>query len=339
MSQSFSARFFDGQSSRPHDVVATVDADRLQLHGPAIDRTFALASTRVSQRLDHAPRLLTFTDGSYCEVVDQGVLDEVLAATGFSGSLVGRLQGSWRYALGASLAAVAVIAIGYLCVLPWAARIAAGQVPADIEEKIGRDSVEWIDKHLFEPSHLPETDQARITQAFARIVPQDRRKYRIEFRRSHIGPNALAFPGGIIVLTDELVALAPNDDAVLGVLAHELGHIEHRHFLRRLITSTVTGAVATLLAGDASGIAAAIPATLADLSYSRDMEREADEYAIERLHAAGLPLAPLADLLEKLEAVQAERAKGGGGRGVSMDGYLSTHPATEERIRKLREGT
>src|SRR5262249_21469623 len=161
----------------------------------------------------------------------------------------------------------------------------------------------------------------------------DARTYRIEFRRSRIGPNALAFPGGVIVMTDELVALAPSDEAVLGVLAHELGHLEGRHLLRRLITSTVTGAVTTLLTGDAGGIATARPAALADLSSSRDMEREADEYAIERLHEAGLPLAPLADLLEKMEAERAERTKSATKGSVRLEGYLSTHPDTAERVR------
>ena len=80
----------------------------------------------------------------------------------------------------------------------------------------------------------------------------------------------------------------------------------------------------------------ALPAALADLSYSRDMEREADDYAIERMHDAGLPLAPLADLLEKMEAAHAERTKSGGKGGARLEGYLSTHPDTAERVRKLR---
>lgn len=336
MDSSFAARYFDGQSSRPHDVTASVDGDRIVLRGATIERAFALGEARVSERLQHAPRLITFADGSYCEVVDHQSLDAVLAATGFRDSLVVRLQRRWRYALGALAATIGAIAVGYLYVLPWAARIAADQIPPEVEAHIGRDAVEWIDKRFFEPTRLPEDQRKHIAQRFAEVAPQDAREYRIEFRKSRIGPNALAFPGGVIVLTDELVLLAQSDEAVLGVLAHELGHIERRHLLRRLITSTVTGAVATLLAGDASGIATALPATLADLSYSRDMEREADDYAIERLHAVGLPLAPLADLLEKMEAAHAERVKSGGGSSVRLEGYLSTHPDTAERARKLR---
>ncbi len=336
MNGSFAAKYFDGQSSRSFDVTVGVGDGRIVLRSATIERTFDLSGTRVSERLDHAPRLITFADGSYCEVTDQNALDAVLAATGFRDSLVVRIQRRWRYVLGAGVATIATIAVGYLYVLPWVARIAAEQVPADIEARIGRDAVELVDKKLFGPTRLPLERQKEIVQKFAAIAPSDAREYRIEFRRSRIGPNALAFPGGKIVLTDELVALAPGDEAVLGVLAHELGHLQRRHLLRRLITSTVTGAVATLLVGDASGIATALPATLADLSYSRDMEREADDYAIERLHDAGLPVAPLADLLEKMEAAHEERIKASGGSGVRLEGYLSTHPDTAERARKLR---
>jgi Zn-dependent protease with chaperone function len=332
---SFGAKYFDGQSSRPHDVTASVDGASIELRGATIERTFVIREARVSERLAHAPRLITFGDGSYCEVADHEALDAALAATGFRDSLVVKWQSRWRYAVVALVATVGVLALGYLYVLPWGARIVADQIPLELEAGIGREAVAWMERNMFAPTQLPEDRRAAIVERFAQIAPEDAREYRIEFRRSRIGPNALAFPGGLIVMTDELVALAPGDDAVLGVLAHELGHMQNRHLLRRLITSTVTGAVATLLAGDASGIATALPATLADLSYSRDMEREADDYAIERMRAAGLSVAPLADLLEKMEGVRA-RSKAGG-EGARLEGYLSTHPDTAERVRKLRK--
>ncbi len=90
------------------------------------------------------------------------------------------------------------------------------------------------------------------------IAPQDGRDYAIRFRASKIGPNALALPGGVIYVTDELVELAPDDDAVIGVLAHELGHIEQRHLMRRLFASAAVGAAAAVLFGDVSTVLAAL---------------------------------------------------------------------------------
>lgn len=57
-----------------------------------------------------------------------------------------------------------------------------------------------------------------------------------------IGANAFALPDGTLVVTDELVELAgDNDDEVLAVLAHELGHIHERHGLRLLRTQGLSG--------------------------------------------------------------------------------------------------
>ncbi len=57
----------------------------------------------------------------------------------------------------------------------------------------------------------------------------------VEFRASPIiGANAFALPGGIVIVTDQLMQLAEHDDEILAVLAHEIGHVKHRHVLRGL---------------------------------------------------------------------------------------------------------
>ena len=70
--------------------------------------------------------------------------------------------------------------------------------------------------------------------------------HRIEFRKSRIGPNAFALPGGSIVITDELVALVDGDAAVVtGVLGHELGHVRHRDGMRMLLQASAVGVLAS----------------------------------------------------------------------------------------------
>jgi predicted Zn-dependent protease len=80
------------------------------------------------------------------------------------------------------------------------------------------------------------------------------------------------------------------------------------------------------LFGDASGLVATLPTLMLDLRYSRDAEREADLYAAHLLKAAGLSANSLAAALERLS-----------GRQKDGPAYLSTHPATAERIARLRE--
>ena len=67
---------------------------------------------------------------------------------------------------------------------------------------------------------------------------------RLELRAGGaIGPNAFALPSGIIMVTDELVRIAEHPEEFESVLAHEAGHMVHRHSLRMLLQ----GSASTLL--------------------------------------------------------------------------------------------
>ena len=153
--------------------------------------------------------------------------------------------------------------------------------------------------------------------------------YRLEFRSSPIiGPNAFALPSGIIVMTDELVKLAKNDREVLAVLAHELGHVRHRHTMRRLLEGSATVLIIAGVTGDiasAASLAATAPTLLLQTKYSRDNEREADRYAIEMMKKAGMDPRYLGSLLARLESEI--------GRRGALPSFLSSHPSTEDRSR------
>ena len=82
--------------------------------------------------------------------------------------------------------------------------------------------------------------------------------------------------------------------------------------------------------GDISAVAAAAPAALLEAKYSRDLEREADAFAADTLQTNGIETAHLAAILLRME----EQAGSSGGLG-----YLSTHPATSERLEALTTGS
>jgi predicted Zn-dependent protease len=155
--------------------------------------------------------------------------------------------------------------------------------------------------------------------------------YRLEFRRAGTGAvNALALPGGTIVLLDGLVDFAGDGDAVLGVLGHELGHVVHKHSARQIVTSLGVGTVASLLWGDFSGVAASVPVVLGMLRYSRSAEREADEFAITLLRTQAASVRSLVEFFERLGALESPFGDD------KIPDFLSTHPATEERLERLR---
>jgi Zn-dependent protease with chaperone function len=176
-----------------------------------------------------------------------------------------------------------------------------------------------------------------LQQKFAAMLQPRGEKiaYRLEFRYSTIGPNALALANGTIIMTDQLAMLARNDEAVLGVLAHELGHLQHRHSLRQLLQAVGVTVLVNLWVGDVSAVLATVPTILLDQKHSRDFEREADRYAVEMLKLNGMPAAPVANLFEKMHRV-AYDGRAADERDGKVWEYFSSHPSDKERIEALR---
>ncbi len=155
---------------------------------------------------------------------------------------------------------------------------------------------------------------------------------RLEFRRggAFLGASALALPSGLVIMTDELVKLAQDDDELVAVMAHEVGHIVHRHGLRQVIQHSALGLVMSYLTGDVSSIVAMLPLVLVQQGYSRDFEREADAYALNYLLAEGLSPRHFVHIMQRLE----EKA---GRETNAFSHYLSTHPPTSERVQPFVE--
>ena len=140
--------------------------------------------------------------------------------------------------------------------------------------------------------------------------------------------NAVAFPGGQIVVYSGLLAAAGSAEEVAGVLAHEIGHVLHRDGLRQLI-SRLGGAAVVRLAlggGDLAGLVAQL-GELDQLAYSRGQEQAADSAGLQLLAAAGLPPRSLPDFFRRLQQREA----------AGLPGFLSTHPDTAARIAALHE--
>jgi predicted Zn-dependent protease len=319
------AAYFDGKTSRRFTVELSVAAGTAFVTGD-VQRNCPIGELRVSERVRNAARKVTFPDGAYLEVADNSSLNQLLADTGYQDSLVVSLQQSWRGALLACIATVVILVLGYLYGLPAASDAIAKALPEQVERSIGSETLDMLDQRFLAPSELAEARRSAIVARFGALVPprQGVPAYEIIFRKSKIGPNAFALPSGQIILTDEIVQLLDSDDAVIGILAHELGHLHERHLMRRVIQSSAIGAAAMALSGDASSIVAGIPAIMLDLKYSRDAEREADDYAIAMLKANGINLSNLTLLFEKISDQSEDSAA-----------YLSSHPPAAERIERI----
>ncbi|CAB3821883.1 Beta-barrel assembly-enhancing protease [Achromobacter deleyi] len=299
----------------------------------------ALRALHWSSRVGNAARRTTLPDGAVFETGDNDQVDLLEKALGRRRSaLVHRLEYLRAPGLLVAVAITVIFLVSLRWAIPWAGDVAAQLVPRSAEAHIGASVMDSLDNLGLGPTQLPVATRQAIQTVFDDLAAQadvPGGSLRLAFRRGGrtIGANALALPGGQVIVTDQLVALAKTPEDLAGVLAHEIGHVQHRHGLRRLGRLAGLSAVALLVTGDISSLShdiGLLGADLLDLSYSRNFEREADTSAVALMRKTHRDPAQLAVMLERLS--QSTDQAG------ASHGWLSTHPSTEERIRLIREG-
>ena len=310
-------------------------------------------------RLAHTQRRIGFADGSAFITQDNDAVDALLAHSHTQlTSSIHSLEGSFRAVALGLLILIAGVYLGVTQGIPWAAERVATQIPQDVQNRLGRDALVFLDRIILEPSELEAAEKQRLRRlAMPALVAAGFADTDLQFRKS-IGPNALTLPDGTIVITDELVALA-NDDQLLAVVYHELGHLEGRHILRRTLQNSFLVLGVFFLTGDVNSVELllAIPTVVMNSAYSRDFEREADRYALEKLIANEIPIDSFAQIMTAFEEVaQRQRvteiddeflressevaAKTSADEDDLEDtllSYFMTHPQTSERIALVEE--
>jgi Zn-dependent protease with chaperone function len=325
------ARYFDGQSTRVRKVdLSVLDGDLLVV-GEDINLRVPFGQVKVDERLGHAARRLRFGESAFCEVRDLEALDALLSEVGHRDGPVDRIQRHLQLVLVCCVAFVALIAVAYRWGLPWAAARGAQHLPPVIGKTLTVQTLKVLDGAILLPSTLPAERQRALTAKFRalRLPEGGTPRSVLLFRASpQLGANAFTLPDGTIVVLDELVTVIASDPQTLAVFGHELGHAHGHHGLQLLLQSSAVGAFLTLYIGDISHLLAAAPAAVLQARYSKDLEREADDYGAAVMADNGMSPGLLADALEKIAASHPESAK---------EGYLSSHPSTDARMKHLRE--
>ncbi|MDX9714032.1 MAG: M48 family metallopeptidase [Dissulfurispiraceae bacterium] len=336
-SAEFAGSYYDGKSSRAHSVSVIFNGSTISINGPGIKRTYQTSSVKVSEPLDNAHLMLTFKDGSACELPDSSILKSMLAKTGRRESLAVCLQSKWTTAAFAFLFLILLIAAGYKYALPVVADAASHYISDNTLSIISSKTLQNLDINMLKPSDLTEERQSDLRRRMSEIKFADNAnlKTNIEFRNTPFGgPNAFALPDGTIVFFDSLVNLADNDEQLAAVYAHEAGHVYHRHGVRMMIQSSAVALVLASYFGDVSSIAGALTGLMLNAKYSRDFERQADDFAAQTLLNNNLSPTLLGDFLMKLER-KCKKKQSDNNRSMLYD-YISSHPAAEERAREMQ---
>lgn len=334
-------QWFDGQFPVPRPATAWFDEKRLCVQvGEAAPRDYAPAKLRWPEPLRRGQRQVLLPDGGVLACADASAYDAWLVQSGRRHGFVPRWQQSGWLALVTLLLLAATLFGGWRWGVPLGADVAVKWMPEAVDDQVGARVMQELDRHLLKRSTLTGAQRRAVFDLLADAIDTslDRRvlpkltRFQLEFREGgrQLGPNALALPGGTIIVTDELVRLLLEDNpqALVGVLGHELGHVKHRHGMRLTLRASAVGLATTVLIGDFSIALASAPALLAQQSYSRDFEREADEYAKMVLRGAGIDPAVMVSFFERMKKLHEERGDSDNGFAAAF----SSHPADEERI-------
>lgn len=322
------AVWFDGETSRRHDVALTFAPADLVL----VEDGREAARWRWDQlRRVEAPRglmrlsCLGAAPQARLDVTDAGAQRDIQARAAMLDASLKSERGSvvrivvWSFAAAASLVALTVFG------MPLLADRLAPLVPASVERRIG-DAADKQLHAMFTQGVCTGEPGVKALAKLARSVGHEPVSGPVVAVVRSTWTNAVALPGRVY-LFEPLVAEAKNPDQLAGVLAHELGHVAHRDSMRTVIQNGGASFLLGLLFGDVAGAGVLVFAgrSLIDASHSREVESAADDYARARLEAAGRPARPLGEFLLEMTGRQT-------GRGF---GLFMSHPFSEARLDAL----
>lgn len=344
----FPARYFDGRTARPQDVsiALTVEGIAIYQRSGALLATWAADNIILADRPRPGEPARIGLEGTTARLIVEDAdvvprLAEVAPASNRRFRTNRRTLfkvGAWT---GLAIAAVAVIV---LVLIPLLSAQLASRTPESVKRQIG-DAVlsEVVDILPRLPSESGpvkfclDVGGIQALQSLTRRLMQGV-KTDSDIRTHVVSAklvNAFALPGGIVVLTDGLLKSAESPDEIAGVLAHEIGHVIHAHPTQAIFRTTAVSLLISAMIGDFTGgvLIAGIAEWVLNSAYSRDAEREADQFAIDRLNAVGVNGEGLARFFERLLAEYEEDKEN------SVLRLISTHPPTKERMEFIRAQT
>ena len=320
-SEPLAAILYDGASARRHPVTAATETDGLAITGEDGEERIAWPSLIWIDTLPEG-LLLGRNDRPGWRLM----LDADAPA-----DLISRLPARPRYGrwvdklgFGKSLVCFAAISAlaGYVAVNTpgWLGR----RVPMSWETGMSDDGLKDLAANT---CHTKESDAA-LTQLVSALDPTrpdgDETPIRVELVKADI-VNAVALPGGRVLVFDGLARSLRSPDALAGVIGHEIGHVRQRHVMQAMLREF---GISMVLSGFKSGVTNTLGRMTA-LRYSREAETEADNWSRAQMAKAVISPVATAQFFEGAADQTREDS-------FAMAAYLNSHPDPSSRSEAFR---
>lgn len=136
-------------------------------------------------------------------------------------------------------------------------------------------------------------------------------------------PNAFALPGGTIYVTRGMLDTLKNENELVSILGHEMGHFKHKHHLKALGTSLIFGIMVATL-GEGYGDLLATTLNISQIKYSQSAELESDIFGLDVMACAYGSVTDATKPFERMDDHQ------------HWQYFFETHPAFDDRIANMQ---
>lgn len=320
----FRGKYYDGQSAKAIVVKMTIIASEVLISeessGQQVD-LWAIADIQLDPRQPHLHVLISKYEPEASIELDNSSLIEHLRPLN-PGLQSTKLN---RHAFLIFVGALFALGVIFFLNLPSFSRFLSKQIPFSTESSLAKKIN--LEKY-FQFCKLTDQRKMILDQLLVQIFPtfSDDQKIKISVQVVQDARiNAYTLPGGLIILNDGLLKNAKSSNEIIGVLAHEIGHISNRHIVQHILRNGFLNGLFIFLTGNPT-LNLAVIQGLTSLSFDREMELEADTAGIERLISQNISLQGSIDFFKRSDKDQ-----------EGLPQFLSTHPGTSERIQLLQK--
>jgi len=328
----FEGRYFDGQSARAHPVSVTITNRRLSISAETLRREVFQQDIKNTELIGRDRLLIRFgADGA--ELLDIHSAEFVkefqyqFPYVKESQNFLEKIAHSGWYGLLAILATfVTAVLLIYFFVVPWVGDVAARLFPQKYEVELGTVMYGNIIQQ-----YTVDSAKTELVNELVKNIdfesPYDLHFTVVDYDMK----NAFAMPGGYIIIYSGIMKGMEGYPDLIGLLGHEVSHINKKHTLRSLFRSLSSYIFISILLNDVNGITTAVLEninSLKTLSFSRKLEQEADMEGLQIMLNNKVDPYGMVRLFENLMKE---------GDIPDKIEFMSTHPVTKKRISYLKE--